>query len=206
MERQAITLTRRHFVRVAGVAGMTLLGGGLLAGCGESRGSSGGDGESAPSTEPSPAPAPETTPAPAAELDPTPGPEPAPAAPTSDTIIIYFSRADENYGVGYITEGNTAVLAKMIAEETGADIFVSVTAVPYAYLNYGLPSQEPIHKITPTEIKNLIKYGYFKPGSMLPKVEAAIAFAKKPSRIGIITDIAHLEDALQGKSGTIIAS
>lgn len=96
--------------------------------------------------------------------------------------------------------------AARLAEQTGADIFVSVTAVPYAYLNYGLPSQEPIHRTTPAEIKNLVKYGYFKPGSMLPKVEAAIAFAKKPGRTGIITDIAHLEDALQGKSGTIIAS
>ena len=94
--------------------------------------------------------------------------------------------------------------AEKLAEQVDADIFISLTAVPYAYLNYGLPNQEPIHKITLSEIKNLIKYGYFKPGSMLPKVESAISFAKKPSRIGIITDIPHLEDALHGKSGTII--
>ena len=41
----------------------------------------------------------------------------------SKSLVIYFSRADENYGVGTITEGNTAILAKMIAQKTGSDIF-----------------------------------------------------------------------------------
>ena len=86
---------------------------------------------------------------------------------------------------------------------TGADIFVSVTAVPNVYINYGLPEQKPLHQVTAAEIKNLIKYGYFKPGSMLPKVIAAIKFANK-SGTGIITDINHLESALSGQAGTII--
>ena len=95
--------------------------------------------------------------------------------------------------------------AEKLAELSKADIFVSVTAVPNVYINFGLPNQEPIHKISPKEISRLIKYGYFKPGSMLPKVEAAIAFAKRGGT-GIITDIDHLEEALQGKTGTIITS
>ena len=94
--------------------------------------------------------------------------------------------------------------AEKLAELVNADIFVSVTAVPNAFLNYGLPHQEAINHITTKEAKNLIKYGYFKAGSMLPKIEAAIKFASKPSRTGIITDITHLDKALQGKAGTII--
>ena len=95
--------------------------------------------------------------------------------------------------------------AEKLAEETKADIFVSVTAVPNVYINYGLPNQQAITKISATEMSKLEKYGYFKSGSMLPKVEATIKFAKKGGT-GIITDIEHLKEALQEKAGTIITS
>lgn len=94
--------------------------------------------------------------------------------------------------------------AERLAELTHADIFVSCTAVPNVYINYNLPSQYPIHKTTATELNRLIKYGYFKSGSMLPKVEAAIRFANKKGKISIITDISHLNQALRGKAGTIV--
>ena len=93
--------------------------------------------------------------------------------------------------------------AEKLAEQTKADIFVSVTAVPNVYINYGLKDQQKLGKITARELNSLIKYGYFKAGSMLPKVEAAIAFAKKGGT-GIITDINHLEKALSGEAGTIV--
>lgn len=93
--------------------------------------------------------------------------------------------------------------AEKLAELTRADIFVSVTAVPNVYINFGLPHQEKLGRISAKELSNLIKYGYFKPGSMLPKVEATIAFAKRGGT-GIITDINHLEKALKGEAGTIV--
>lgn len=51
------------------------------------------------------------------------------------SLTIYFSRADENYGVGYVKEGNTAKLAKIIAEKTGSDLheISPVTAYPKQY-------------------------------------------------------------------------
>ena len=94
--------------------------------------------------------------------------------------------------------------AEKLAELTKADVFVSVTAVPNAYLNFGTPDQKAINKISVKEINHLKKYGYFKAGSMLPKIEAAAKFAEKPGRIGIITDINHLASALNGQAGTII--
>lgn len=93
--------------------------------------------------------------------------------------------------------------AEKLAELVKADIFVSVTAVPNAFLNYGTKEEQAIGKITAKEAEEYIKYGYFKAGSMLPKIEAAVDFAKKGG-IGIITDVAHLKDALSGTSGTII--
>ena len=48
------------------------------------------------------------------------------------SLIIYFSRADENYAVGYIDKGNTEVVAEYMQELTGADMFKAEPAVPYA--------------------------------------------------------------------------
>lgn len=94
--------------------------------------------------------------------------------------------------------------AEKLAELVKADVFVSVTAVPNVYTNFGTPEQEALGRVSAEEILGLRKYGYFKPGSMLPKVEAAANFAKKGGT-GIITDIDNLESALAGKSGTIIS-
>ena len=48
------------------------------------------------------------------------------------SLIIYFSRADENYAVGYIDKGNTEIVAEFLQELTGADMFKVESAVPYA--------------------------------------------------------------------------
>ena len=94
--------------------------------------------------------------------------------------------------------------AERLAEEVKANIFVSVTAVSNAYINFGKPDAKPIHKASTKEITKYIEDGCFKAGSMLPKIEATVAFAKKGG-IGIITDIDHLREALTGKAGTIIS-
>lgn len=94
--------------------------------------------------------------------------------------------------------------AEKLAELVDADIFVSVTAVPYVFINYGTSEQQAIRNTTTKNINQLKKYGYFKAGSMLPKVEAATKFAARSGKIGIITDIEHLSSALKGQAGTII--
>ena len=93
--------------------------------------------------------------------------------------------------------------AEKLAELVKADIFVSLTAVPNAYINFGTPEQQALFKLTIQEANEYKKMGFFKPGSMLPKIEATIKFAKKGG-IGIITDSEHLEEALKGTAGTII--
>ena len=93
--------------------------------------------------------------------------------------------------------------AERLAEEVKANIFVSVTAVSNAYINFNQPDAQPIHRIKTKEITKYINDGCFKAGSMLPKIEATVAFANKGGT-GIITDIDHLREALVGKAGTII--
>ncbi len=48
------------------------------------------------------------------------------------SLIIYFSRADENYSVGYIEKGNTEIVAEYVRDLTGADMFKAEPLVPYA--------------------------------------------------------------------------
>lgn len=93
--------------------------------------------------------------------------------------------------------------AEKLAELVKADIFVSVTAVPNAYLNYGQPDQIALGILTPAEVMNHIRAGHFGAGSMLPKIQAVMQFASK-KRLGIITSPENLELALARRSGTIV--
>lgn len=93
--------------------------------------------------------------------------------------------------------------AAKLAELVKADIFVSVTAVPCAYLNFGQPDQIALGMLTPREVIEHIKAGHFGVGSMLPKIQAVTAFASK-KRVGIITNPDNLELALKRRSGTIV--
>ncbi len=95
--------------------------------------------------------------------------------------------------------------AAKLAELVKADIFVSVTAVPNAYLNYGKPGQIALGMLTPKEVMDYMKEGHFGAGSMLPKIQAIAGFATK-KRIGIITSPENLELALKRCAGTIVQS
>ena len=74
-----------------------------------------GPGASAVPTEPEPAGEP--------EVQPTEDPSGETETGSTRTLVVYFSRTGEQYTVGVIDRGNTAIVAEMIAEETGADLF-----------------------------------------------------------------------------------
>ena len=93
--------------------------------------------------------------------------------------------------------------AEKLAELIKADIFLSVTAVDFAYINFGTPEQTPLKNLTSKEADYYSRQGFFKAGSMLPKITAATEFAKK-GKVGIICSLDNLEEALKLKSGTII--
>ncbi len=93
--------------------------------------------------------------------------------------------------------------AEKLAELVKADIFVSVTAVPNAYINFGRPDQIALGLLSPREVDNYITAGHFAAGSMLPKIQAATNFARK-KKLGIITSPEQLELALARRAGTII--
>ena len=71
------------------------------------------------------------------------------------SLIIYFSRADENYSVGYIDKGNTEYIAEYVQEITNADLFKVEPLVPYAK-DYNTCIEEAKHRVGNAPIKNKI--------------------------------------------------
>lgn len=94
--------------------------------------------------------------------------------------------------------------AKM-AELMDADVLVILTAVEKVAINFGKENEKWLSEMTIDECQKYIEEGHFAPGSMLPKVEAAMSFVKsKPERKALITSLESADEALAGKTGTWI--
>lgn len=97
-------------------------------------------------------------------------------------------------------------LAK-IASLVNADTLIILTAVDHVYVNYGKPDQKALVTTNLKELEQYIKENQFAPGSMLPKIQAAINFVSSgKNKTAIIADLTKVEDALEGKSGTKIVA
>ena len=94
--------------------------------------------------------------------------------------------------------------ASLIAQKVKADLFIILTAVDRVYLNYGKKEQKPLVKIKVDEAIRYLKEGHFPPGSMGPKIQAAIDFIQQGGNEVLITSAPRLKDALAEKSGTRI--
>lgn len=109
-------------------------------------------------------------------------------------------------------QGVAAVIDKdfaagLLADETDANILMILTEVEKVAIRYNQPDQEDLSEITVDEAEKYAAEGHFAPGSMLPKVQAAIEFVKKDSRRkAIITSLNKAVEALEGKTGTTIIS
>ena len=124
-------ISRRRFLQVAGISALGAAAG--LAGCGQSRSESAASSASASASSIASASA---ASAGSASADSSASAASSQAeASKSDSLVLVFSRADENYVVGTVEVGNTMVPAQMIAEKTGADLFEieRVAAYPTGY-------------------------------------------------------------------------
>ena len=106
--------------------------------------------------------------------------------------------------------GTAAVIDKdlaseRLAEDIDADALVILTAVEQVCINFGKPEQKSLATMTVEEARRYMVEGHFAPGSMLPKVEAAVKFVEsKPGRKAIITSLDKAVEALEGKAGTTV--
>ena len=115
----------------------------------------------------------------------------------------------------FITEGNhlkgaAAVIDKdfaaaRLAEQVNADALIILTAVEKVAIHFGTPEQEDLSELTPESAQAYIEAGEFAPGSMLPKVQAALQFAQSgEGRTSLITLLDKAADGIAGKTGTVI--
>jgi len=105
--------------------------------------------------------------------------------------------------------GRDAVIDKdaasgILASELGASVLIKSTSVDKVALNFGTPRQVDIDQMTIAECRRHLQEGHFAPGSMQPKIEAALAFLERGGERVIITQPHHLEEALHGIYGTHI--
>lgn len=93
-----------------------------------------------------------------------------------------------------------------LAKELDADCLIILTAVEKAAINYGKENQKWLDDVKVEEMKMYVEEGQFAPGSMKPKVEAAIEFAEsKEGRYALITLLERAKDGIDGKTGTRIS-
>ena len=107
-------------------------------------------------------------------------------------------------------KGASAVIDKdfaseLLAENLDADFLIILTAVEKVAINFGKPEEKWLNELDTEEARKYMKEGHFAPGSMLPKVQAAVKFAEsKPGRTALITLLEKAKDGIQGKTGTHI--
>jgi len=91
-----------------------------------------------------------------------------------------------------------------LAEEVGVDIFVIATEVEGVALHFGKPDETFLRTLTIRDAAEYLKQGQFPPGSMGPKVEAAMRYMEKSGKRAVITSIETIEQAVEGTAGTEI--
>ena len=111
---------------------------------------------------------------------------------------------------GHHLKGAAAVIDKdfascVMAQQLNADCLIILTAVEKVAIHFGKPDVKWLDDLTPAEAKKYIADGEFAPGSMLPKVEAALRFAQSgEGRTALITLLEKAKDGVAGKTGTRI--
>jgi len=110
---------------------------------------------------------------------------------------------------GKTLEGVDAVIDKdlassLLAGQLNADLLIVSTAVKQVAVNFGKPEEKPISTMTVAEAEAYIEQGHFAPGSMLPKIQAALKFLKAGGKEVIITSPEFITEAVISGSGTHI--
>ncbi len=92
-----------------------------------------------------------------------------------------------------------------LAELVEADYLLILTGVDNVYINYNEPNQEKLEEVTVDQLKGWIEEEQFAPGSMLPKIEAAIEFVEsRPGAKAVITSLENVNNYFEGGSATVV--
>ncbi|MHC1787668.1 MAG: carbamate kinase [Christensenellales bacterium] len=110
-----------------------------------------------------------------------------------------------------VLQGTAAVIdkdlaAEKLAQDVGAQTLLILTAVEQVSIHYGKPAQQALARLSAQEAEAYLEAGHFAPGSMGPKIEAAIRFVRSaPGRRTLITSLEKAAEALLGRAGTEVS-
>lgn len=112
---------------------------------------------------------------------------------------------EENSLIGIDGVIDKDLVSCLLAKELDADFLIMLTAVEKVAINFGRENERWLNDISVAEVKGYIREGHFAPGSMLPKIEAAIDFAQsKKDRAALITLLDKAREGIRGETGTKI--
>ncbi len=120
-------------------------------------------------------------------------------------IPVFFEEDGTIEGVDCVIDKDLASMK--IALAVGARTLIIITGVPRVTINFGKPDEQSLSKMTLAQARHYYQEGHFPPGSMGPKMLAAIEFVQaNPKNRVIITDVENLAAAIHGDEGTRIVA
>jgi carbamate kinase len=116
--------------------------------------------------------------------------------------IPVFNDHDDSKGAEAVIDKD--LTSAILASQLEADVFAIATGETQVYLNYGKPDHKPVSRLTIDDCRRFLNEGQFPEGSMAPKIHAAMEYLQRGGKEALITDVAHLLQAVEGKAGTRI--
>lgn len=116
--------------------------------------------------------------------------------------IPVFDTPEGLRGVEAVIEKDLATI--VLARDLGARVVFFLTGIDRVAVDFGKPSQRFLDRLTAAEARRLLAAGEFPPGSMGPKVEAAVEFVEHGGERAVITSLDRMADAIAGRAGTTI--
>lgn len=94
------------------------------------------------------------------------------------------------------------LVSATLAKEIRADRLIIATDVAGAAIHFGSPRERFLEEVSARELEGHLRAGSFPPGTMGPKIEAALAFVRQGGRQAVITSLNAIEAAVEGRAGT----
>jgi Carbamate kinase len=116
---------------------------------------------------------------------------------------VFLDKKGRLKGIAAVIDKDFA--AERLASVIGAEVLLLITSVKQVAVFYGTPKQKNLESMTLREAERYFAEGHFPPGSMGPKIEAAIKFLRSGGKRAIITSLEGIDAALKGEGGTEIA-
>ena len=117
-------------------------------------------------------------------------------------IPVVLGRDGQWRGIEAVIDKDFA--SALLAAELKADMYLVLTGVGKVALDFGKPTERPVDRLTVAEAERYLGEGQFAPGSMGPKIQAAVQFVRGGGGEVLITDVEHVREALEGRDGTRI--